>query len=421
MSLQSRIFAFAVLAALMTGAGCKKKDVVEEGAPAADAPAPATPPPPPDVAPPAPPPDLPKEEAEKDVAVPDLKGKTVVEAVKIVTDAGLLIRLAEARERKGATPGTIIAQTPAPGQKAERLTVVVLTPADAPPPPPAQVDVPSVKGQTLEQAKLTLFEKGFSPRLGKPVFTGGAPGKVVQQTPAASAKAAQGSVVVIVPEKAVIRVPDLQKRPVVDAVLQLRKADLDWNGRERVSRDVPPGTVIDQEPKAGANVDHDQEITLTVAKAPPGDARPPKYCDDVDDVHKLRHKDLEEVTRLLGKVLPRNYVSAIELEPASPVQRGMGEHVQVSFSYATEFGKDALIYVIPRHDGKDVAGVSRIQFKTEGDGQGTFKGSFTGYSWLKAPLVIDELYVVMYRMSPGVWGKKIVETRMPVKIRFASR
>ncbi|HEX7897281.1 MAG TPA: PASTA domain-containing protein [Planctomycetota bacterium] len=416
---------FAACAALMTAAGCKKKDAEAE-VPAAETPAPApeTPAAPPDepAAPAAPPPALPKE--RETATVPDLKGKTVVEAVGIATEAGLLIRLGESREVKGATPGTIVTQTPAAGQTVERLTVVVLTPADAPAPPPAppaQIDVPSVKGQTVQQARLELFEKGFTPKVGKPQFTGGAPGKVVEQTPAAKAKAAKGSVVTIVPEKAVILVPDLRKQPVVDGILRLRRLDLDWNGKEQASRDVPPGTVLDQDPKPGSNVDHDKAVTLTVAKAPGGDARAPKYASDLDDVRKLGRADLDEVTRLLGKVLPKNYVSAIDLDPNSPVQRRVGESVNVSFSYATEFGKDTLIYVIPRSKGKEIPGIRGLQFRAESDGQGTFQGSITAQSWFQTSLHVDEIHVVMYRFGGGHWGDKMLETRTPVRIHFDNR
>lgn len=411
------------LAALLIAVGCKKKEA--EGEPTAEVPvapeAPATaedtsaPPPAPSA-----PAEPPKEEASAEVSVPDFKGKTLVEVVKAATDAGLLVRIAEAREQKGAVPGTVLSQAPAAGQKVERLSVVEIIPADAPAPPPPLFDVPSVKGQPIAQARLTLFEKGFTPRVGPPQFTGGAPGRVVNQIPEARSKAAKGSVVTIVPEKAVILVPELRQQPVVDAILRLRKADLDWSGREQVTREVPAGTVIDQDPKPGANVDHDKEIRLTVAKAPPGDSKPPQWCRDLDDVQRLRRQDLDEVTRLLGKVLPKNYVSAIELDPASPAQRGSGEHVQVSFRYATEFGKDALIYVIPRAGGKDVAGASRLQFRCRPDGQDTFKGSFTAYA-LPGPVLIDELYVVMFRMSKGFWGQKLVEVRLPVKIRFQPR
>lgn len=398
-----------MLCALMALAiGCSKKKEEEAAAPPAEetaAAAPAPAPAPEDVP-------VPAASAEQ-VVVPDLKGKTVVEAVQALLDAGLLARLEESREAKGATPGTILSQTPAAGQNAGRLTVVSMVPADAPPPPPALIDIPSVKGKPVDQARIELFEKGFTPRVAKPVFTGGSPGKVVEQKPLG--KAAKGTEVLITPEKQVILVPDLRRQPVVDGLLRLRKMDLDWNGKDKEEKGVAPGTIVDQDPKPGANVDHDQVITLTVARG----TSAPRYASDVDDLQRLSRKDVDELTRLLGRVLPKNYVAGFEVEPGATALRRFGERVQVSFTYATEHGKDCYLMVTPYHDGKRVAGMSPMTQKAEADGQGVFKASLASYLPF-GDVSVDELRVSMVLIR-GLKQQVLVSTSKPVKLRFTAR
>jgi beta-lactam-binding protein with PASTA domain len=389
--------------------GCGKKEA--EGEAAAAPPAPETAPAP--AAAPAPE-DVPVPAASaEEVVVPDLKGKTVVEAIQALMDAGLLAKLEESREAKGATPGTILSQTPAAGQKSARLTVVSMVPADAPPPPPALVDIPSVKGKTVDQARIELFEKGFTPRVAKPVFTGGAPGKVVEQKPLG--KAARGTEVLITPEKQVILVPDLRRQPVVDGLLRLRKMDLDWNGKDKEEKGVAPGTIVDQDPKPGANVDHDQVITLTLARG----TSTPRYASDVDDLQRLSRKDVDELTRLLGRVLPKNYVAGIEVEPGPTALRRFGEPVEVSFTYATEHGKECFLVVTPYHDGKRVYGLSPMARQAEKDGQGLFKADLRSFQPL-GDVVVDELRVTMVRHS-HLKQIQLVKTSVPVKLRFTAR
>jgi hypothetical protein len=270
-----------------------------------------------------------------------------------------------------------VGQKPAKGEKVERLSTVELYPRQEPPPPVEMVEVPSVVGKSLKDARSILFENGFTPQTGKPKFSGKTPGLILDQNPDGKTKAPKGSVVQLIPEKQSVVVPDLRNQPLVDAILKIRNADLDWEGASELSTRVPAGTILEQNPKAGTRAEEGTEIKITVAKAPASDAGTPKWCSNFNDLQHLHSKDISEVTRLLGKVMPRNYVSALQLEPRSPAQRWSGEHVGVTFSYATEHGNDAMIFVVPAAHGKEIAGATGLKFRTQPDGHDTFKGSFT--------------------------------------------
>src|SRR6185295_19245319 len=213
---------------------CKKKEEEAKTQETPVAAAPETPIPPVDELP-APP------EPEAKVEVPDFTGKPIGEAMKEAVRAGLVAQVGESRRQDAAAPGAVIAQKPAKGEKVDRLSTVDLIPRKEPPPPVEMIEIPSVVGRSLADARGVLFEKGFTPRTGKPKFTGKTPGLVLDQNPDARQKAPRGSTVELIPEKQSIVVPDLRKMPIVDAILKVRKADLDWEGSSEVTTALPAG------------------------------------------------------------------------------------------------------------------------------------------------------------------------------------
>lgn len=417
-----RLSLAAALGLAVLAAGCKKTDeeaqkpetpATGQETPTAAAPAtdPAAPPAPAKDEAPAPP------EPAAQVEVPDFTGKLLNEAMKDAVRLGLVAQVGDPKRADKAVPGSVVGQKPEKGEKVEKFSSVVLIPREDPPPPVEMIEVPSVTGKSLKEAREILFNLGFTPQIGRAKFTGKTPGTILDQTPDAQKKAAKGSVVQLVPEKQSVVVPDLSRMPIADAILKLRRADLDWNGSAEMTTRMPAGSVLEQTPKAGSRAEEGTVIRLTVAKAAPGAVGSPKWVSDFDDIKDLNGKDIAEMTGLLGHIMPRNYVSAIQLEPRSPAQRWSGEHVALSFAYATEHGKDALVMVVPCARGKEVAGASDMKFRTQPDGKDTVNGSFTVYT--QSPVVVDELRVIMYDLRAGHFFKRLYEAKIPVQIRFS--
>ncbi|MBV8878581.1 MAG: PASTA domain-containing protein [Planctomycetaceae bacterium] len=411
-----RLFVSAALALAVVSAGCHKSEdeakkpdeaaaAPDQAAAAASGAAPAAK----DETP------APTEPAAQ-VEVPDFTSKLLNEAMKDAVRVGLVAQIGDAKRADQAAPGSVVGQKPAKGEKVEKLSTVVLIPREDPPPPVEMLDIPAVTGKSLKEAQEILFDHGFTPQVGRAKFTGKAPGTILDQNPDAHKKAPKGSTVQLIPEKQSVVVPDLHGMPIVDAILKLRRLELDWNGGAEMTTRLAAGGILEQSPKAGTRAEEGSAIKLTVAKAAPGAVGSPKWCSDFDDIKHLGSKDIAEMTALLGHVMPRNYVSAVQLEPRSPAQRWSGEHVAVSFGYATEHGKDALVMVMPYAHGKEVAGGSDLKFRTQPDGQDTFKGSFTVYT--QTPVVVDELRVIMYDLRSGHYFQKLYEAKIPVQIRF---
>jgi serine/threonine-protein kinase len=205
------------------------------------------------------------------VRVPDVVG--LAEA-----DARRRLRRAELRadvERESSTKvpeGTVIRTDPGPGRPAERDSAVTLVVSSG----PQQVSVPSVVGETQEDAVARLREEGLSPIVrerssSEPVDT------VLEQTPAAGQEVDEGSSVTIFVSNGEVReVPDVTGLTQSEAEAELDDAGFGVSVRTRVT-DQPDeeGTVLSQSPRGGVERREGATVTVTVGElAAPPEAAP---------------------------------------------------------------------------------------------------------------------------------------------------
>jgi beta-lactam-binding protein with PASTA domain/predicted Ser/Thr protein kinase len=205
------------------------------------------------------------------VRVPDVVG--LAEA-----DARRRLRRAELRadvERESSTKvpeGTVIRTDPGPGRPAERDSAVTLVVSSG----PQQVSVPSVVGESQEDAVARLREEGLSPIVrerssSEPVDT------VIEQTPAAGQEVDEGSSVTIFVSNGEVReVPDVTGLTQSEAEAELDDAGFGVSVRTRVT-DQPDeeGTVLSQSPRGGVERREGATVTVTVGElAAPPEAAP---------------------------------------------------------------------------------------------------------------------------------------------------
>jgi beta-lactam-binding protein with PASTA domain len=334
------------------------------------------------------------------VDVPDLKGKTVDEAGAALTAAGFTSEMGDPKEAAGATPGTVVEQSPAAGEKAPKGSSVKIHPQAAPAPADT-VAVPAVTGKSLDSAKVLLYEAGFSVKLGAAKFTGGAPGLIVGQTPAGGSKAPRGAVVELHPEKESILVPSVMSKPVTDAVVALKHAKLDWEPIEEASATAVAGTVLKQSPAPGARAEQDSVVKLTIAKTP---GRPivvkPWATLELADMRKLA----------VFAVMDPDIVSVSGLSSEGSFSGGNGPLVTVS--YQTQQGGAARVEVTPFSGGKVSPGGSAVAAPTAKEGKGEAKLSVRVYG--TAVVKVDELLVRLV----GPKGEELHSVRKPVSLTF---
>ena len=218
-----------------------------------------------------------------EVQVPSLKGITVAEARSQTAGLGLNLDVDNRYYSSDVAAGHILSQSPASGTVVRREWRVRVAESLG----PQKVDVPDTVGTDGRVAALRLrragLEVGVTARLP---YGGAADGIVLAQDPPAHAQGiAQPSVNLLVaatddtaPDGFVM--PDLNGVPIITAQNMLAKVGITTATPDFV--DVPvapvgtgaappkpaalPGSVVAQQPLAGARVDQSTEVKLQVAK-----------------------------------------------------------------------------------------------------------------------------------------------------------
>jgi eukaryotic-like serine/threonine-protein kinase len=218
-----------------------------------------------------------------EVQVPALKGMTVAEARSQTSGLGLNLVVDNRYYSGEVAAGHILTQSPAAGTVVRREWRVRVAESLG----PQKVEVPDTVGRDERVAALTLRRVGLEVAATAQLpYTKAAEGTVIAQDPPAHAQGIdQPSINLLVaapgddaPDGFVM--PDLTGLPVVTAQTQLAKVGIEsasptfvdvpiapvGNGDALPKPPVKPGSVIAQQPPAGARVDQATKVKLTVAK-----------------------------------------------------------------------------------------------------------------------------------------------------------
>jgi beta-lactam-binding protein with PASTA domain len=236
-----------------------------------------------------PPPPLPR------IAVPDVQGsKTLAIASDRLQHAGLAMGTVRRLRKSGPRPGSVIAQSPQAGTLVAPGAAVALTLAVG----RAGKLVPTIVGLTVDRAVAKLRAAGL--QLGAISAHGSAGTPIARQVPLAGTRVPRGSAVAVsltpplvattststfsststtattgtVPTT-VATVPALVAVPAVtglhlgDAINTLGGAGLKPHELRQISSDVPAGSLLGQQPKAGVKLKPGSTVTLLVSAGMP--------------------------------------------------------------------------------------------------------------------------------------------------------
>lgn len=198
-----------------------------------------------------------------DIAVPDVKGKTLVEAEAILKDNNLDFTLKEEFDAKVPT-GTIIKQSPGAGSHVKAGRKIQLTVSKGAEPGV----VPDLKGKNLAEATEMLHAAKLA--VGKVTVQykeGAAQGAVLSQDIEAGKKVAAGTKVDLVVNisKGQSVVPDLKGLTLSDARERLSSMGLMVGSVTTKEDSAPKGTVIGAEPEFGKVLSEGSVVTLIVS------------------------------------------------------------------------------------------------------------------------------------------------------------
>ncbi|MCW2765778.1 MAG: pknB [Nocardioides sp.] len=200
------------------------------------------------------------EQAPQQVQVPTLIGQSETEARALIGDAGLAVGAVSYEASSTGGKDKVIRQTPNRDQYVDPGTSVDLVVSTGKP----MVPIPSVLGQTKEEARSTLRALNLQVTLTE-TESDALKGQVVETKPTAGQSVPEGSTVTVYYSDGQENVPDVigKKQDVAEQIL--RDAGFVPNVVETTNTTEPKGTVIDQSPNGGAPQPEKTEITIVVS------------------------------------------------------------------------------------------------------------------------------------------------------------
>jgi len=307
---------------------------------------------------------------------------------------------AGAHEKK-APKGKVKSQDPAAHEKASADSVisVVLEKEEGPKDDGKNHDVlvPLVKSLTIEQAKLKLYDAGFTPKVADPEFKGTTPGTINEQKPASGTKAEKGSEVTITPEKENVQVTSLLQKPLKDAIFELNRLKLLGQVTYQTISGPVTDHVIDQNPKAGVRVEVGSTVTITI---PRGLVLP------VLPKEEIRH--LVPATAMMFAT--PNSLTGLAVTPASPAYFRRVGVITISCHYSTSEGGKAKVTAVALIGGKQVPGSTAPVTLTDASGKGELKTTIQ----LRTATGVDTIRLQLI----GSDGRVLDTEQLPVKYTF---
>ncbi|MBL8258439.1 MAG: PASTA domain-containing protein [Candidatus Competibacteraceae bacterium] len=202
------------------------------------------------------------------VTVPNVVGQTQSAAASALQNAGLTVGAVSEQSSATVPQGQIISQNPAAGAAVapgSAVNLVVSSGAES-------VTVPNVVGQSQSAATGRLESTGLTVgSVTQESSTSVPQGTVIRQNPAAGAAVAPGSAVDLVVSSgpAPVTVPNVvgQSQSAASATLQTVGLTV-GNIAQQPSSTVPAGSVISQNPAAGASVASGSAVALAVSSGP---------------------------------------------------------------------------------------------------------------------------------------------------------
>ncbi|MBO0694422.1 MAG: PASTA domain-containing protein, partial [Acidimicrobiaceae bacterium] len=206
------------------------------------------------------------------VVVPPVVGEDLNTARTNLQNAGLTLS-APIQVTSPQKAGTVIAQHPLGGTTVREQSTVSLTVSSG----PGNTTVPTVVGETLQQAKHAL--ESVNLKVGNVLrrsSTTVADGRVIDTSPTAGTSLPVDTAVAIIVSTGPphVQVPDVTSEDVGQAKATLQARGFNVTTTSEVSSSVAPGTVIAQDPTGNTSVPTGSTVTLVVAKQSPTVAVP---------------------------------------------------------------------------------------------------------------------------------------------------
>lgn len=214
-----------------------------------------------------------KTEAPQNVTVPDVLGLTRKKAARRLEKEEFVVEFLYEKGYSEKDKGLVVlAQTPEPGQTAEKKSVVSLTLGVS---EEDYVNIPDLIGKKEEKAEKDLEELGLKANVAYASSDTVEAGYVMDQNPVSGAKVAKGFAVTITVSKGLedVRVPSLYgmsqtaaKRQLESVGLELGDVSSDYSGEvgvnDVISQSIDPGTYVEKGTKVSIVISIGEPTTI---------------------------------------------------------------------------------------------------------------------------------------------------------------
>jgi serine/threonine-protein kinase len=205
-----------------------------------------------------------------EVIVPDLRGRSLPEALKVLSVLNLGLRQEATRYDKDLPSGMILSQLPAPGLSVRtgRIINVVVSQGGE------KIIVPDLSGMAVRQAEIELRRAGLMLGEVAPVYSVKfSRDKIVRQEPAVGSFADKDSFVNVSvsqgpPPPGIVLMPDFVGQDIASAENWARANGFSVERRDEPNMTLRPGTIISQEPVADTELSRDSRLSFIVVAVP---------------------------------------------------------------------------------------------------------------------------------------------------------
>jgi eukaryotic-like serine/threonine-protein kinase len=259
--------------------------------------------------------------------VPDVVGKKSSSAAQILQNAGFEVDVVPIQSDT-VPEDRVAGQRPEPGAEADEGSVVTITVSSG----PGEAPVPLVEGLTAEAAADALRKAGFKTDERREFSDTVKSGRVIETSPPEGSTVRKGTTVTLIVSrgKEKVAVPNVVGRPRDEAERTLQDAGLQASVKEEESQDADPGTVLRQDPAAGAELAKGKTVALVVAKAP-ADVPVPGVIDASEDEAVATLKDAGFKVKVQDSPVqtPDEDGIVVEQDPGADTPRPKGSTVTI--------------------------------------------------------------------------------------------
>ncbi|MGP3924435.1 Stk1 family PASTA domain-containing Ser/Thr kinase [Streptomyces sp. 8N616] len=257
------------------------------------------------------------------VEVPNFIGDTLKDAQQqgdsggfVVKDDGDPIPCEDQKKNQ------ITKQDPAAGSRIAKDETVTVTLCSG----PELIPVPDVEDLPIEDARDRLVRKGFDRDqiLTKSIESDRSPGTVLKQAPKAGTKKPKTATITltVAKKKETVTVPPVTTKTFEEAKAQLEALGLQVTRTDVDQQGVAEGTVVDQTPAAGTEVEPESTVNLKVAKAAEQTQVPQVVGQKLKDARKAIEDAGLTVGTITGPQEDNSTVVLTDPQGGSPVAKG---------------------------------------------------------------------------------------------------